>query len=203
MQKNQRKILRKQIIHQRQLLTAAQQQCASKLINKQIARTFIFLRSNRIAFYLSNKGEVDTLSLLERALSLGKTCFLPILHPVKHNLMWFGRFELGDPLYKNAYGIYEPDLKLVEKIPPWSLDLVITPVVAFDSRGNRLGMGGGYYDRTFAFLHKTNSYKPILLGPAYSFQQLPEVPTADWDVPLDVVVTENNCYHFSVYGNSK
>jgi 5-formyltetrahydrofolate cyclo-ligase len=187
--------LRKPILSKRSSLSCQQQRHASTIISKKIIRMAVFLRSKRVAFYLASKGEVSTLMLLERALNLGKECFLPILHPVKHNCLLFGRYEKGDCLRANQFGILEPILYDVKKIPAWTLDLVFTPLVAFDYLGNRLGMGGGYYDRTFSFLKYRS--KPKLIGLAYDFQQIPKVPFERWDIPLNIIITENQ-----VLGNS-
>lgn len=196
MQKNERRQLRRPILHQRSLLSLSERQHASKIISQRLAKTILFIRSKRIAFYFANKGEVDTSLLLKKALSLGKECYLPILHPVKHNQMWFGSYKLGDPLTKNSFGILEPTLESAQQAPAWSLDLVLTPLVAFDDKGNRLGMGGGFYDRTFSFLQNTMKNKPKLIGLAYDFQQLPEIHIQAWDIPLDFVITETNVYYF-------
>jgi 5-formyltetrahydrofolate cyclo-ligase len=189
--KNERKRLRNFILQRRLMLTAKEQQLASTAISKHLSRTLLFLRSKRIAFYFANKKEVDTSVLLKRALSLGKECYFPVLHPIKHNRMWFARYKMGDLLVKNNCGILEPDFKVAQKALPWSLDLVITPLLAFDSKGNRLGMGGGFYDRTFAFLHDQIRTKPTLVGLAYDFQHLSEFPIEKWDVPLDIIITES------------
>jgi 5-formyltetrahydrofolate cyclo-ligase len=193
---NERYKLRRDYILQRSLLSLWQQQQASKIICRRVMQTFFFLRSKRVAFYFANNGEVNAFSLLAKALSMGKACYLPVLHPVKHNQMWFGRYQPGDSLRKNSFGILEPILTATELIAPWSLDTVITPLVAFDDEGNRLGMGGGFYDRTFSF-KKTNSHiKPRLVGLAYEFQHTTNLERQAWDISLDAVFTETNSYLF-------
>lgn len=169
--KEKRMQLRRAILSKRSQLNSPQRQQASQLIAKQLFKSLHFLRSKRLAFYFANKGEVDTSLIVEKALLLGKECFFPVLHPIKHNRMWFGRYRLGDKLKKNYFGIPEPNLTSAEKVQPWSLDLVITPLVAFDLNGNRLGMGGGFYDRTFSFKSEKR-IKPFLIGLAYDFQQI-------------------------------
>ena len=75
------------------------------------------------------------------------------------------------------------------------LDVVIAPLVAFDESLNRLGMGGGYYDRTFAFRKRARVLRrPVLIGVAYSFQRVDRLQPENWDVPLDVVITEKESY---------
>ena len=78
---------------------------------------------------------------------------------------------------------------------PWALDLVITPLVAFDAEGNRMGMGGGYYDRSFAWRKRRRIWRgPMLVGYAYELQKLNSIRASDWDVPMDAVVTESALY---------
>lgn len=191
MEKTTRAKMRKEILAKRSSLSKQQQNHASLLISKKIIRMPEFIRSKRIAFYFANNREISTHWLLQRAFTLGKDCFFPIIDPVKHNKLLFGRYQPGDQLKKNCFGILEPDLHNIMPIKPWSLDLVLTPLVGFDSKCNRLGMGGGYYDRTFNYLINSASNKPKLFGLAYDFQQLPLLLTETWDIPLDLIVTEN------------
>jgi 5-formyltetrahydrofolate cyclo-ligase len=190
------KQLRRKILTIRTAHPQSYQSHASRQIASSLTRVLAFIRAERIAFYFSTKGEVDPSLIVEKAVSMHKACYFPILHPLKHNKLWFGRYRQGDPLIRNRYGIFEPDLEAVEKIDPLSLDLVITPLVAFDSKGNRLGMGGGFYDRTFAF--KKNHYrtKPFLLGLAYDFQEVDNLQANSWDIPLNAVITESRYLPF-------
>lgn len=190
------KQLRRKILTTRSTYSKSHQSHMSKQISSHLARILPFLRAQRIGFYFSNKGEVDPFLIVAKALNMHKACYFPILHPLKHNQLWFGRYHKGDPLIKNQFGILEPDLGIAEKIDPFSLDLVITPLVAFDSNGNRLGMGRGYYDRTFAF--KKNSFRtsPFLLGLAYDFQEVESLQANSWDVPLNAVITESRYLPF-------
>nr|VFK20302.1 MAG: 5,10-methenyltetrahydrofolate synthetase [Candidatus Kentron sp. LPFa] len=122
--------------------------------------------------------------------SMGKKAYLPVLHGKG---LWFLPFDANTPLVCNKYGIPEPALSSDSRCIPQALDLVLTPLVAFDGMGRRLGMGGGYYDRTFAYLLRRRVFvKPMLVGVAYAFQQVATpLPKNPWDVPLDGVVTDN------------
>ncbi|QLH42570.1 MAG: 5-formyltetrahydrofolate cyclo-ligase [Coxiellaceae bacterium] len=146
-----RQQLRRQLLAQRRQLSPAFMQHAASQISQQIVVNPIFLRSHRIAFYLATKNELDPTPLLVRAWEMGKQCYLPILHPLSHNKLWFAPYHPNDRLVKNHYGILQPTLSSSPLLPAWALNLVIVPMVGFDSDGNRLGMGKGYYDRTFAF----------------------------------------------------
>lgn len=188
--------LRRSIIQKRALLTDSEITHASNKIALHLAKSLLFLQSERIAFYFANKGEVDSTPLFIKALKMYKECFFPVLHPIKHNKLWFARYKPGDRLKKNTYGILEPEPEFTQLIEPLSLDLVITPLVAFDPDGHRLGMGGGFYDRTFAFRKESLRAKPFLLGLAYDFQRVDSLDHRSWDVSLNGVVTEEGLILF-------
>lgn len=97
---------------------------------------------------------------------------------------------------RNRYGIAEPELDVQQVLPHSMLDLICTPLVAFDAEGNRLGMGGGYYDRTLACWHE-HGLGPRPLGLAHDCQQVESVPQAQWDVPLPQIITPARCWRFS------
>lgn len=109
-------------------------------------------------------------------------------------------YNEGDLLHPNKYAILEPQHNL-KKIPPENLDLVMVPLIAFDLKGNRLGTGGGYYDRTFAFLREQENKKPRMIGLAYAVQQAEQIPSDPWDVLLDGIVTEQEVILFPVCRN--
>ena len=145
-----------------------------------------------IACYYSIKGEFPTAALIERLLSLGKKVYLPILRSDKKNYLAFQQIIPKQSLKSNRYGIPEPVFNSQLQINAKDLDLVILPLLGFDDAGNRLGMGGGYYDRTFAFTKdQHNKRHPYLLGLAFSHQQSDQIIAQPWDVPLDSMLTEN------------
>ena len=178
---------------QRRALTPRQRREASLALDRLLGRHPLFLRSRYIAFYLANDGEIDLEPLIHRAWAMGKKCYLPVLSPLYHNRLWFAPYHNECELVLNRFGIAEPVGNWAGMRPAWTLDLVLTPLVAFDEQGNRLGMGGGYYDRTLAYLSRRQHWhKPHLLGTAYSFQQAERLPHQPWDVPLHGVVTERS-----------
>lgn len=192
---NERNQLRRRMRQQRRALSPQQQRDASYALDRQIGRHPLFLRSHHIAFYLPNDGEMDLSPLIARARAMGKRCYLPVLSPLYHNRLWFAPYHAGAPLLLNRFGIPEPDANWSAMRRAWSLDLILTPLVAFDAAGNRLGMGGGYYDRTLAYLTRRRHWrKPHLLGTAYAFQQVEALPHASWDVPLQGIATEEALY---------
>ena len=141
---------------------------------------------------------MDPLPLIESALSSNKKIYLPVLRPRPKRSLWFAEFRPGDRLLPNRFGIDEPDIKRRHPTPPWALDLILLPLVAFDNKGNRLGMGGGFYDRTLAYLrHRKYWHKPLLVGMAHECQKLSHVKKQPWDIPLNGIITETGVSFFS------
>ncbi len=158
----------------------------------------LFQRSKRIAGFIANDGEMDPALLLDHALGLRRSCYLPVLNQLHGNRLWFAPLHKGSVLTPNRYGILEPELFPPKAAPIWSLDLVLTPLVAFDQQGGRVGMGGGYYDRTFSHPKRSaNRRRPFLLGIAHSFQQTKKIQLNPWDIPLDGIATEQGVTLFN------
>lgn len=188
---NSRNDIRRQMRQRRRALSADARRAAARALARQLCGSALFRRSRHIAVYLPNDGEMDLTLLIERAWAMGKQCYLPVLSPTFHNRLWFAPYRHNTPLRPNRFGIPEPKHGWRNARPVWSLDLVLTPLVAFDHHGNRLGMGGGFYDRTLAYLpHRRHWRKPHLLGIAYEFQHTEQLPHASWDVPLDGIATD-------------
>ncbi len=161
----------------------------------RLMRTPMFRRSRHIALYISNDGEVDLQALAERACQMGKCCYLPVLSPLFHNRLWFAPYRPDTRMVPNRFGIPEPKVAYSAIRRAWTLDLVLAPLVAFDAGGNRLGMGGGFYDRTFAYLNRRQRWrKPHILGTAFEFQRVGMLPCESWDVPMNGIVTETRFY---------
>ncbi len=98
-------------------------------------------------------------------------------------------------MIKNIYGIREPKLIPANRRAAWALDLVLLPLVAFDALGNRMGMGGGYYDRTFSFKSlRKGMTGPNLIGLAHEIQRVEKLPIESWDIPLTSIVTDSKSY---------
>ena len=194
---------RKQLRARRRALTDAERLERSVSLCSELARQPLFRTSKRIAAYLPADGEVETAPLIELAWRMGKQVYLPVLVPYSANRLWFARYQPGTQLVKNRFGIAEPAIVHRQRITPQALDLVLAPLVGFDHRGHRLGMGGGFYDRSFAYLlHRKYWRKPHLVGLAYDFQQLPRLPSQPWDVPLTAVATDSG-WHLFQKGKNK
>jgi len=195
---NSRNTLRQSLRQQRRALSAAQQHRLSNRIANHISHSHLFRPAQHIACYLPNDSEVDLSPVIQRAWRMGKTCYLPVLSEGKEKRMWFAPYTANTRLKTNRYNIPEPDCHPSQWLAPQQLDLVLMPLVGFDQQGNRLGMGGGYYDRSFAFLNRDFGIKkPRLVGVAYQLQCCESLPFEAWDVPLNAVVTEVGLWRFS------
>ena len=187
--------MRKELRARRRALSNQQQQSHSQSLARHFVASPLFLRCHSIALYLANDGELDPAPLAAEARRAGKKLYLPVLRARPNRALWFCEFRLGDPLYRNRFGIQEPDIRRRPPRPPWGMDLILLPLVAFDAEGNRLGMGGGFYDRTFSFLrHRNHWRKPLLIGAAHECQQIGLIETRAWDIPLNGVITEAGYY---------
>ncbi len=157
-----------------------------------------FQYSQHIAIYLTNDGEIDTSILIEDLKKRGKTLYLPIMQPCTKGHLNFVRWHAATRMIKNKFNIAEPVAVKEDVIPTAFLELICMPLVAFDEQGNRLGMGGGFYDRTLAFMTQACvGNKPALLGLAYEIQKIDSLPTESWDIPLDAIATDKKLYVFN------
>ncbi len=185
----------------RNKLPPAEQSAAAQAISDRLTNQVLFHKARRIAVYLPFDGEVDTSPLISVAIDAGKTVYLPVLVDRGRN-MRFAAYLPGQRLLVNHYGIAEPAPENRRYIAAKQLDLVLTPLLAFDHSLNRIGMGAGYYDRCFSFLrHRKNWIKPRLIGLAYEFQRVATIKTREWDVSLNGVITEATYYKASAVRN--
>lgn len=184
--------IRQYMRQQRTALSAQQQLIAAKDISQIILSQPWFQRAKNIAAYLANDGEIDPIVLAEKAKYRGKQLYLPSLHSTKKGHLNF--YSDTGKKTENKFGILEPDPKHNSLIAAKQLDVVFLPLVAFDETGGRLGMGGGYYDRTFEFLRSNALNKPKLIGLAHDLQKVTALPLESWDIPLDAIITNKGIY---------
>ena len=171
-------------------LSSDEREKASLKITDTVIRSSWFRRSKFVACYLPMPDEVDTWLLIKRAWRMKKRIFAPIIE--KNFTMQFCELTTESKLVFDQYGLLEPQDG--EIIAPRALDLVITPMVAFDDNGNRLGMGGGYFDRTFSFLRNRQFlFHPKLIGLAFSCQQVDKIAPNPWDIRVFCVIDETSC----------
>ncbi|MDH5377638.1 MAG: 5-formyltetrahydrofolate cyclo-ligase [Gammaproteobacteria bacterium] len=182
--------LRREIRQKRLSLTEQERADASIGLWQQLKRNLAYLRFNSMAFYLANDGELDPAYARDYGLLAGNKVYLPALHRSFRFHMRFAPYMKNCRLTENKFGIPEPQCALAQLRYAGNLDAIFIPLVAFDKKGNRLGMGGGYYDRTLAFLRTRRIWKkPLLVGLAYDFQQVDSLPSDPWDIPMQYLVT--------------
>ncbi len=189
--------LRRELRRQRAALSREQQTQAAVMIARQLIHCRWFRSARHIAAYIPYRGEVDPMPIVDMARLAGKRLYLPRIHRYRPRRLDFLPWTPQTRLSPNRFGILEPQGVRVDTIPITRLDLVLTPLLGFDRQGRRLGMGGGYYDASFAFLRQRRHWhKPYLVGLAYEFQGLEALPSRPWDIPLTAVITERRRYSF-------
>ncbi|PYF78369.1 MULTISPECIES: 5-formyltetrahydrofolate cyclo-ligase [Marinomonas] len=180
-----RQTLRRQLRQTRRSLSAEEQLAA--------ATQLVFCLKNhlnlpevenakRIALYLTNDGEISPHLLCDYYWQQGIQTYLPV---IQGKQLTFARYTPNTVWQENVFGIKEP--VTTEYLSGDELDVVLLPLVGFDSQGGRLGMGGGFYDRTFA--DKKANEKPLLIGLAHDCQEVKNLPVEGWDVPLQAIIT--------------
>jgi 5-formyltetrahydrofolate cyclo-ligase len=186
--------LRSTLRQGRRALSAAEQRQKAEQVCQQVISRAFFHRARRLACYVANDGELDPLAILLQAQRMGKRCYLPVLSSHRPDKVCFAPFRPGDGLVPNHWGIPEPGQLVRRLVTPYALDLVFVPLVGFDADCNRLGMGKGFYDRTFAYRQRLGFRRPRLVGLAYEQQRVDRIAANPWDVPLDAVITEAGIY---------
>lgn len=188
--------LRQLYLAKRSDLTRASCEQYSAAIAQNVLQSSAYQSAANIAIYISFGNEVKTRAIIDDAWRSEKTVYVPVID--KSKTMQFVNYEPNTELIKNFYGIQEPLVSNESKIAlPDKLDLVLLPLLAFDKNGNRLGMGGGYYDRYLTFLnHALLRKNPKLMGLAYSCQEDEKLPVDTWDIALHSVTTEKETQTF-------
>ncbi|WP_031320683.1 5-formyltetrahydrofolate cyclo-ligase [Pseudomonas piscis] len=187
--------LRRMLRKARRALTSAQQRQAARGLYRQLAQDPVFRRARHLSLYLPTDGEIDPRLLLRAAQRRGKATYLPVLSAWPRTKMVFQRLRPGEQLRPNRFRILEPKINVARQRKVWALDLVLLPLVGFDEEGGRLGMGGGFYDRSLAYLARRKTWrKPKLLGLAHECQKVGKLDQASWDVPLQGTVTDRGWY---------
>ncbi|WP_261414432.1 5-formyltetrahydrofolate cyclo-ligase [Serratia quinivorans] len=191
----QRQNIRNQIRQRRRALTSEQQNNFALQTAERIAVHPRIQAAHSIAVFLSFDGELDTRPLIERLWQQAKQVYLPVLHPFSPGNLLFLRYTPETPLVHNRFNILEPQLDVRNVLPVGSLDVVLTPLVAFDSSGQRLGMGGGFYDRT---LQNWQHLGPYPIGLAHDCQQVEQLPVEHWDIPLPEIITPSQNWTWQI-----
>lgn len=188
-----RRVLRAQMRARRRAIAPLERDAADRALIRNLLAWPPYARARRIAVYLAFDGEPDLSRLIAIAHRQGKLLYVPTL---RGDTMTFMRLPPNPSFGTNFFGILEPETR--EPIDARRLDLVLTPLVACDEAGTRIGVGRGYYDRCFAFLRERRAWiRPKLAGVAYELQRLPIVQRQPWDIPLWGLITEKSAQIFA------
>lgn len=191
--KEWRKQKRNDIKALRRALTVEQVQAYSQtILDKVLAHPYLQV-PRTIASYMSFAGEIDTVAINEHLKARSHQICLPLVHPELKGIMDFYSYENTNQLIKNKFNILEPQKDEQHYVSPDMLEVILVPLVGFNDKGDRLGMGGGYYDRML----KKVSANCLILGLAYDFQRVPELKGQHWDMPLDEIITPTAHYIFT------
>jgi len=184
-----RGVLRKTLRERRASLGAAERIAAATAIVEHLEQIPEFITDERIAGYWAVCGELPLAGIIGGLRARGQSYHLPIISD--DGRLRFAPWRPGNEIVVNRYGIPEPVAAPNELIEADAIDVVLVPLLGFDRRGHRLGFGGGYYDRTFAFLReRARPAKPVLVGIGYAAQEIAGIEPQPWDVALDYIVTE-------------
>ena len=182
------KALRQSLRQQRRDINAADRIKFAKNLLSQVEKITNFQYGQKVALYLPNDGEINPKYIVNFLKNQKISTYLPILDDKSLNFA-----KIGENFRKNRFGIKEP--VSTDIINADQLDILFMPLVGFDKDKNRIGMGGGFYDRTLAFKkHQQEFKKPKLIGLAFDCQQVEQLEMQDWDVPLDAIITPGKIY---------
>ncbi|MDH5710251.1 MAG: 5-formyltetrahydrofolate cyclo-ligase [Gammaproteobacteria bacterium] len=185
-------LLRQDKRQQRRSLDSSLQSQHAEQLTQLFLQEGLFSQHQKIAAYLANDGEIDPVHIIRQAWGLGKQVYLPVLSAHENSLL-FALYEEGMPMCRNQFGIDEPNSAPEHWLRAKHMDLILLPLVAFDAQGNRMGMGGGFYDRSLADLQQQNS-RTRLIGLAHEIQKVERLETQSWDIPLHAILTEDRLY---------
>jgi len=195
-----RQTLRTTVRTKRQSLNEAEQKIASANLLTQLINNEKVKQAQHIAIYLANDSELDAFPFIQWCWQTDKCVYLPVIHPFTAGQLLFLKYDKTTKMQTNRYGISEPKLDVTAIKLVNDIDIIFTPLVAFDKKGNRLGMGGGFYDRTLACWYQeyqSNALtKPYPIGLAHTCQKVESIPCELWDIPLPEIFTPEHHYKF-------
>ena len=179
----------------RNALGPARQDAASVGLLEQLLSLRSFQSARMVAMYLVNDGEIDPVRVMQWCWENAKIPTVPVVQG-GCGILVFAEVTPQTRFRENRFGIREPVVTQTRIVTRRQLDVVLLPLVAFDQSGNRLGMGGGFYDRTFEFLANTDVIRPELIGIAHEIQKVKQINVEPWDIPLTTVVTDQQVYSY-------
>ena len=192
--------IRAALLAQRSGLTPSDIAHASAAVARRVLTLPVVVKATRIAAYRAVRGELDCAPIVQWAWDSGRRVYLPVTQPPR--TMTFARWRRDDAFATSGFGIDEP-LPTARRVAIERVDVVLVPLVAFDRRGTRLGHGAGYYDAALSFRRGSRRTRPVLVGLAHTFQEVDHIDRREWDVPLDVVVTDRSVIDCSAQASAK
>jgi 5-formyltetrahydrofolate cyclo-ligase len=188
-----RQDIRTHVRHLRRALTPEQQQLAAVQAAERALNFAPIQQAKKIALFLSFDGELNTRPLIAKLWQHKQQVYLPVLHPFSEGQLLFIRYDEYTTLTPNRLRIPEPPLDIRNLATLSELDVLLVPLVAFDKQGQRLGMGGGFYDRTLQNWQQ-HGFLPVGLG--HDCQRVDDLPVAEWDVPLPAMITPSKIWQW-------
>jgi len=183
--------MRKELRARRAAVAPSERRLAGKLLIRHALHHRLLSHRRRTGFYIPTKNEIDVLPMLDQAVRMGVDCYLPVVPGRGRRKLWFTRLGDRAAWVLNRYGIPEYRHPPARKVRAYQLDTVFVPMLGFDARGWRIGMGGGYYDASLSKLRRRRVWRqPRLIGVAFSVQQVDRIANDAWDVRLNGVLTE-------------
>lgn len=207
-----KKHIRKQVRRLRRQLSEQQQTAAAQALAQRILarvkhsgtntkeapkETTATIGGKKVALFFSMDGEIGTEAAIEQLWQLQAEVYLPVIHPFNSKALVFIRYERDSELFRSPLGMLEPKVECHQICPLAQLDILFIPLVAFDNKGNRLGMGGGFYDRTLEQHYQHKHSQPAVIGLAHACQQVDQVPLECWDIPLKEIITDQQHFYFA------
>lgn len=187
---DERRTLRSELRARRAALSASERIAAAQGLLDQVEKIPEFLTDRRIGGYWAVDGELPLAALIQGVRARGQDWHLPVIAAQRQ--LRFAPWRPGAAIETNRYGIPEPACAAADLLAPQQLDVVLLPLLGFDRSGHRLGFGGGYYDRSFAFLRDRRGVgTPVLVGVGYAAQEVAALDAMPWDVHLDYIATDH------------
>ena len=192
-----KKQLRTRLRQQRRALDSEQQAAAAAGLLAQLLTLDDFLHSRHTALYLADDGEIDPVEVMQWLWRNRRSCYVPILPPERSGCLKFAEVTVASRFTKNRFGLLEPTVPLAALRTAEQLELLLLPLVGFDQCGNRVGMGGGFYDATLAACARAQPPHPHRIGLAHALQQVERIQPEPWDIPLPMVVSDRAVHRFT------
>lgn len=187
----EKKLLRKQVLSQRDSLSWEQVEQYSRAIAEHLFALQEYKAAKTVMYFLNFGKEVMTLNMVPQTLAHGKRVVAPKTVQQERRMILSEIFDVDEDLAPGLWNIPEPKLEKLRPLEPEEIDFVVVPGVAFDQQGNRLGYGGGYYDRFFTQLRADVP----LVAITFEVQVLAEIPVATWDRQVNLLITEKRVIH--------